>query len=265
MFDAPISAYLLVNVEPALDLASAPHAVKTMKDSLGVVALTSYRSAVEEVASIMLPIAPFTETSGSYVNLEGRLQTTQAVVPPLGQSRPGWKALRVLGNLLSLQNFDFNSSEEVRAQVLPGARDGEVLPGLGFQFGPVASAATKTKELLAEAATAPLFRVSETPIYLTDPIVRRAKSLSLTRQSVAPKAWFHPTDLPGLGLAAGMRCAVKQSGLEALFEVAIDPSLAPGLVRIATGHPQASGVNMALGPLQVRAVTKAADAPAEMA
>ena len=265
MFDAPIAAYLLVNVEPALDLAAAPRAVKTMKDSLGVVALTSYRSAVEDVASIMLPIAPFTETSGTFVNLEGRLQTTQAVVPALGQARPGWKVLRVLGNLLSLQNFDFNSSEEVRAHVLPGARDGEVLPGLGFQFGPVASAASKTKELLAEAATAPLFRVSETPIYLSDPIVRRAKSLSLTRQSAAPKAWFHPTDLPGLGLVSGMRCAVKQSGIEALFEVAIDPSLAPGLVRIATGHPLASAVNMALGPLQVRPVTKAADAPAEMA
>ncbi|MFM1880192.1 MAG: dehydrogenase subunit [Pseudomonadota bacterium] len=265
MFDAPIAAYVLVNVEPALDLAVSPRAVKTMKDSLGVVALTSYRSAVEDVASIMLPIAPFTETSGSFVNLEGRLQAVQAVVPPLGQSRPGWKVLRVLGNLLGLQNFDFTSSEEVRNQVLPGARDGEVLPGLGFQFGPVSGASAKSKELLDQAATAPLYRVSDTPIYLTDPIVRRAKSLLQTRQSQVPKAWFHPTDLPGLGLASGMQCAVKQGGAEALFEVGIDTTLAPGLVRIATGHPQAAALNITMGPLQVRPVTKAADAPAEMA
>jgi hypothetical protein len=62
-----------------------------------------------------------------------------------------------------------------------------------------------------------------------------------------------------------MRCAVKQSGIESLFEVAIDPTLAPGLVRIATGHPHAAAVNLALGPLQVRPITKAADAPAEIA
>jgi NADH-quinone oxidoreductase subunit G len=259
MFDAPIAAYLLVHVEPALDLPFAPQAVKTLKDSLGVVALTSYRSAVEDVASVMLPIAPFTETSGSYVNLEGRLQTTQAVVSPLGQSRPGWKVLRVLGNLLGLQNFEFNDSEQVRLQILPGAQEGQILPGLEFHFAPVTGAGNNAA-LKAEAATAPMYRVSDHPIYLTDPILRRAKSLSQTRQSATPKAWFHPADIAGLGLAPGMMCAAKQSGAEGMFEVAVDSSLAPGLVRLATGHPRSASMNIAFGPLQIQPVTKAASA-----
>jgi NADH-quinone oxidoreductase subunit G len=256
MFDAPIAAYLLVHVEPALDLPFAPQAVKTLKDSLGVVALTSYRSAVEEVASVMLPIAPFTETSGSFVNLEGRLQTTQAVVPPVGQTRPGWKVLRVLGNLLGLDGFTFTDSEQVRRQILPDVQDGQTVSGLQFQFASSA-AASDQDSLRAEAATAPLYRVSDTPIYLSEPITRRAKSLQHTRQSATPKAWFHPADLPALGLAPAMTCAVRQGRDEGLFEVGVDASMAQGLVRLSTGHPAAAVINMAFGPLQVRAVTKA--------
>jgi NADH-quinone oxidoreductase subunit G len=263
MFDAPIAAYVLLNVEPALDLPFAPQAVKTLKDSLGVVALTSYRSAVEDLASVMLPIAPFTETSGSFVNLEGRLQTFQAVVPPEGQTRPGWKVLRVLGNLLGLEGFSFTDSEQVRRQVLPDAKDGQLVSGLEFQFVPPAGA-SHHNDLKAQAATAPLYRVSDIPIYLTDPIVRRAKSLLQTRQSAVPKAWFHPADLPSMGLAPGMTCAARQGSVEALFEVGADASLAPGLMRLSTGHPAAVALNIAFGPLQVRAVTKAV-ATAEVA
>ena len=83
-----------------------------------VVALTPFRSAGDDVADVLLPIAPFTETSGTFVNAEGRVQSFHGVVKPLGEARPAWKVLRVLGNLLGLAGFEFESSEEVRDEAL---------------------------------------------------------------------------------------------------------------------------------------------------
>jgi NADH-quinone oxidoreductase subunit G len=83
-----------------------------------VVALTAFKDAAADFADVLLPIAPFTETSGTFVNAEGRVQSFHGVVKPLGDARPAWKVLRVLGNLLGLQGFEQTSSEEVRAQAL---------------------------------------------------------------------------------------------------------------------------------------------------
>src|SRR5699024_10673283 len=84
------------------------------------VALTPYRSAAEDWADVMLPVSPFTETSGTFVNAEGRAQSFKGVVPPVGDTRPAWKVLRVLGNLSDLQGFDEETSEAVRDAVLDG-------------------------------------------------------------------------------------------------------------------------------------------------
>ena len=73
-----------------------------------MVALTAFQPAADLRADVLLPVAPFTETSGSYVNTEGRLQSFNGVVPPLGDSRPAWKVLRVLGNLLALDGFNYD-------------------------------------------------------------------------------------------------------------------------------------------------------------
>ncbi|CAM5201238.1 hypothetical protein CDEF62S_02617 [Castellaniella defragrans] len=102
----PLKAYVVLHAEPLLDSELGERAVQTLKGSAMAVALTSFKSAAEEWADVMLPIAPFTETSGTFVNAEGRAQSFKGVAATVGDTRPGWKVLRVLGNLLGLQGFD---------------------------------------------------------------------------------------------------------------------------------------------------------------
>ncbi len=112
---------LLLNLEPALDAADPVAADAALQGSGLVVALTAFKDAAVANADVLLPIAPFTETAGSFVNAEGRLQAFNGVVAPLGETRPAWKVLRVLGNLLELPGFDFDSAEQVRAAALGDA------------------------------------------------------------------------------------------------------------------------------------------------
>src|SRR5690606_2432576 len=107
MFEQPRKLYLLLNVEPARDIARAAVALDALAKAESVIALSAYRSPeLMELADCLLPIAPFTETSGTFVNGEGRVQTFNGVVQPLADARPAWKVLRVLGNLLELDGFD---------------------------------------------------------------------------------------------------------------------------------------------------------------
>jgi len=255
MLSDSAAAFLLVHLEPALDTANGPKAVANLRaaafNGLGVVALTAYRSAVADVANVMLPIAPFTETSGSFVNLGGRLQSFEAAVRPLGTVRPGWKVLRVLGNLLDLEGFDAMSSEDVLRQVLPGAVPGDRLPGLSFRV--VASPVSDGRAIADAALPDRAFeRTGPTPIYLSDAIVRRAAALSTARQSGYPKAYLHPTDLRDAGLAPGMPVTVEQDGQTLATTVEPDARLAPGVVRLASGHPQATSLSQRGGVIRVR-------------
>src|SRR3954453_14706086 len=106
-------ALVLLNVEPRLDLAD-PRALAAARF---VVMLTSWKPALAD-ADVLLPIAPFTETAGTFVNIEGRAQRFYATVNPLGDARPGWNVLRVLGNLLGIEGFDFDTIDQVRAACL---------------------------------------------------------------------------------------------------------------------------------------------------
>ena len=111
---------VLLNVEPELDCADPRAALRALKDAEFVVSLTSYKTNLE-YADVLLPIAPFTETAGTFVNAEGQAQGFHGVVKPFGDARPAWKLLRVLGNMLDLDGFDHESSEAVRDEALAAA------------------------------------------------------------------------------------------------------------------------------------------------
>ena len=165
MLEQPLAGYLLFGVEPWADAPQTP-AAKTLSAAGCVVAITPYVSeTLKQVAHVLLPAGTFAETSGTYVNLEGRWQSFAGAAKPLGGARPGWKVLRVLGNLLDLQGFDYQSSEQVRDELLAAC---EAAPKQGYEssYAP-ASAAAET--------------VLATPMYQTDPLVRRAASLQRTR------------------------------------------------------------------------------------
>src|SRR3989441_4589948 len=114
LLEQPRRAYLLLNAEPDFDCHDPRTAIKAMGAADLVVAMAAYRSFAADYANVLLPIVPSTETSGTYVNCEGRMQSFNGAVKPLGEARPAWKVLRVLGNLMSLPGFDHESTEAVR-------------------------------------------------------------------------------------------------------------------------------------------------------
>lgn len=124
MLESPRKGLIVLGAEPGADFMDAARARNALGQAEVVVFLTAFKSAeMLDVATVMLPVAPFSETSGSFVNTEGRLQSFAAVATPKGQTRPAWKVLRVLGNLLSLPGFEQQDSNMVRAEAV-GSGDG---------------------------------------------------------------------------------------------------------------------------------------------
>ncbi len=176
MLAAGLDAYVLFGgVETALDTAFGEAAEAALGKARFVLALTPFAPAsVRRHAHIVLPIGTFAETSGSFVNLEGRWQSFTAVARPVGESRPGWKVLRVLGNLLDLAGFDYESSEDVRQ---------EFVAALGALAGQGADTAYRGSWQVQGPVPGQL---TSLPIYQTDPIVRRAPALQQTRTASRP-------------------------------------------------------------------------------
>ena len=172
MLQGKLKGLFLLNNEPEFDSAAGAQAVAALGKVEMVVTLSPFKTNLE-FSDVLLPIAPFTETSGSFVNAEGRLQSFHAVVRPLGETRPGWKVLRVLGNLLGLQGFDFETSQDVLGRATGAA---------------VGSVSHVPQELLSNAvADMPQsVQVVDVPapavasLYQLDGLVRRATSLQLT-------------------------------------------------------------------------------------
>ena len=170
MMSGGLKAALLLNTEPAFDSALGNDALLGLNKAEMVVSLNPFKANLE-ISDVILPIAPFTETSGSFVNAEGRVQSFHAVVKPAGEARPAWKVLRVLANLLDVAGMDFETSQDVLKTFAQEARD-------DAQFVPVArlSNATGAAIDLQVAEVVPVVAA----IYQLDGLVRRASSLQLT-------------------------------------------------------------------------------------
>ena len=238
MFAEPLKAYIVLHAEPALDADNGVAALQALRSAQFNVALTPYRSSAQDWAHVMLPVAPFTETSGTFVNAEGRVQSFKGTVRPLGLTRPGWKVLRVLGNALELPGFDDETSESVRDAVLAG----EIAPRLSNAFA--------AKPGLGKAVQG-LQRVADVPVYFSDAIVRRAPSLQATPAAAAPTARVNAATLAELGLADGDRVRVKSgTGSVELF-VSLDDTVPAGAVRVAAAHASTFALGSAFEQLSV--------------
>ncbi len=240
MLAKPLKAYVLLGMEPEFDCHNPAQAMRALAGADMVVALTSFRGQADKYADVLLPIAPFTETSGSFVNAEGRLQSFNGVVRPLGEARPAWKVLRVLGNLLGLAGFDYESSEAVRDEVCQGpelpARLNNQITGLQLQ---------------APAPSGALQRIADVPIYSTDALVRRAASLHKTADAAAPCARMNGAQLAALGLADGEIVRVTQEGGEARLVARLDSGVPAGCVRVAAGHALTAQLGAMAGEISV--------------
>jgi NADH-quinone oxidoreductase subunit G len=238
---ASAKAVFLLNADPALDLADAGAAQIALAQAGMVVGLSPFRTdALLDSADVLLPIAPFTETSGSFVNAEGLLQTFTGVVPPLGETRPAWKVLRVLAQLLELPGFELDSSDAVRAALWPA--------------GPtIAPMATQPLPSTREGAKG-LQRLAELPIYASDMLVRHAPSLQATRDgrdaecAQLPAGLWAQLALPENG--EGM-VRVTQGTINLTVAARRNAALADNTVRLAAGVPLTAQLGASFAPIQV--------------
>jgi NADH-quinone oxidoreductase subunit G len=178
MLAGALKGVILLNNEPEFDSAAGAKAAAALARSEMVVTLSPFKANLA-FSDVLLPIAPFTETPGTFVNAEGRVQSFHAVVKPLGEARPAWKVLRVLGNLLGLPGFEFESAQEV----LAAARGKQDAQSALVQGGRLSNAAAAAIDL-----SAPSGKPVVAAIYQLDGIVRRAPSLQLTADARAARA-----------------------------------------------------------------------------
>ncbi len=170
MMSGSLKAAVLLNTEPEFDSALGTQAVQALSRAEMVVSLSPFKANMA-LCDVLLPISPFTETSGTFVNAEGRIQSFHAVVKPLGETRPAWKVLRVLADLLGVPGMAFDSSQDVLKQVL-GAQPGELTQVPAERL----SNATQAAISVATSSAVPCVA----SIYALDGTVRRAPSLQLT-------------------------------------------------------------------------------------
>jgi NADH-quinone oxidoreductase subunit G len=233
-------AYLVLHAEPELDCARPAAARNALEKADFVVVMSPFRHGTG-YADVLLPIGPFTETSGTFVNCEGRAQSFNGVVPPLGETRPGWKVLRVLGSMLGLPGFDLDTSEQVRAAVLPASSEIAARLGNG----------TRVAITTPPGSAAGVERVADVPIYFADPLVRRADALQRTADARPPRARMHRALFEQLALGDGGQVRVRQGNGEAVLNAEVDAAVPPGVVRIASAHPSTCGLDGLSGPVTI--------------
>lgn len=219
-------AYVMLHVEPLNDLPNPQHTRSALQAADTVIAMSAYTSPdLLELADVILPITPYTETIGSYVNMAGQVQTIQPSVRPLADARPAWKVLRALGSLLNLEGFLYNLPEEVYADAF--AKPVQDLLNNGFTATP------EVQQRVPLAAA--LERLADQPIYSSDAIVRRAPALQRTRDAKdATMVGVGQTLWAQLSLQAGDRVVLAQNGHTVEASVLLQPDLADGVLRIAT-------------------------------
>jgi len=243
MLRQPRKAYVILGAEPELDAADPVQARRALASAELVVALTPFKDRATAYAHVVLPIAPFSETAGSFVNMEGRLQSFHACVPPLGQTRPAWKVLRVLGNLLGLAGFDHDTADAVLAEALPGGEAG-LRARLDNAIGAV--------QIGSLSAMPGLERLGETPIYQSDALTRRAPALQATRDGeAAAVCWAHGALIQRLGLTVDRPVKVRQGEGETILKLQRDDRLPEEVVRVAGAHPLTSRLGPRYGTLSL--------------
>ncbi|AJC17559.1 NADH-quinone oxidoreductase subunit NuoG [Pandoraea sputorum] len=239
LFAQPRQAYLLLNAEPEFDSADAKQALTALTAAKMVVSLSPFKHGLE-YADVLLPIAPFTETAGTFVNAEGLPQHFNGVVRALGDTRPGWKVLRVLGNLLKLQGFEQDTAEQVRDEALAGFS--------------AASLDNRARAALVapKAAGQGLERLADVPIYAADALVRRAPSLQLTNDAKAALRATLPAALfDSLGLAKGDAVRVRQGDAVVTLPAARSETLPANVVRVPAATPASAALGAMFGEISV--------------
>lgn len=241
MMASPRKAYILMNLEAELDMANPQQALAALQQADLVVAMSPYKHKAMEYADVLLPISPFTETSGTFVSAEGRAQSFRGAVAPLGETRPAWKVLRVLANLLRVSGMTFDSSEQVRDELIQGRKIESSLSN------------ENTAKLLPVSVvdSSGLQRVTDVPVYFTDSIVRRAASLQKTNSAKVPTLQMNQAEFDKRGIKTGDLVNVSQSGASIVMTAELAKSMPAGTARISAAHALTSALGAMFGMVEV--------------
>lgn len=223
--NAKLKGYFLMAVEPGFDFANPYGARQSMLAAEFVVMLSAYdHDSMKDYADVILPIAPFAETSGTYINIDNTWQTVKGALAPFGEARPAWKILRVLGNLLQLKGFDYSSTEDILSEINSIAK-----MQVGERYAPWYP---ETLPLITQE----LVRVGEWPLYRIDAIVRNAKELQLCASSDTACIRINPVTADRLKLDEN--ATVSQGDIEITLPLKRDARIAVDVVWVANAMPE---------------------------
>ncbi|MCW8934347.1 MAG: NADH-quinone oxidoreductase subunit NuoG [Gammaproteobacteria bacterium] len=241
MVASPKKALIMFNIEPEFDVANPAKAMDAVDAADFKVVINNYASeAMKDYADVILPLAAFSETSGTYVNAEGFWQSFKGATSALGESRPGWKILRVLANLMEVDGFEYMSSEEVRNEVKEQCRDIQLDNTLAGD-SPVADI----------PETSGLQRVGAVPLYAVDSLVRRSTPLQLTKDADQNYVAINSVLAARLKLEEGDRVSVTQSGHSELTDIKIDDAIADDCVWIAASEELSIQMGTTYSPIEL--------------
>ncbi len=234
MMEQPRRAYVLCQLEPESDVLQAAKTLKTLDEAALVICLTAFESdAMRQYADIMLPVAPPSETSGQFMNIEGSIQSFQAVTVPHGDARPAWKVLRVLANFLKLDHFEYRSLEAVRNDLSVVCESEDSVCELPI---------LKTLPSLKENE---LIRLAPWPMVRSDALVRRASSLQKTLRAEQVSALVNAAVASTHGLSDGSQVKARQGDSEIEITLRVDDRIPDQCVMIPSGLSISAGFGSA--------------------
>jgi NADH-quinone oxidoreductase subunit G len=240
MITNDMKAFVLLGIEPEYDCANPNEALSAMNNADFVICMTAFAtSTMREYADVMLPIAPFTETSGTYINVEGQWQSFAGSVPPKGEARPAWKILRVMGNFLELEGFDYLTSEDVRDELDSLSRGSE------------ATARSEITAIDLDYVGSELTRIGHIPLYTVDALVRRAEPLQATDDALGAMIALNTATAQKLGLDAGQMAVVIQSNNRVNLPIYIEDAIPDDCAFIPTGVTGSVELGISYGPVEV--------------
>ncbi len=239
MLEQPRRSYLLWDLEPFFDLADPQRAGQAFDQAGAVIAVTAFVSEeIERVASVMLPLAPVPESGGTWINADGHREWLDAVGKPPGQAREGWKILRRLGDMTSVDGFDFATLSDVR--------------DLLDELPPLESASTEL-DVPAETDADVLWRIGDVPIYAGDTLLRRAAALQQTHHAGPTRVHLHSATAKRHGLDDAELVRVSQGEASVELPLVIDDRIAPGAVWLPAASCATHELGASSGEIRVEA------------
>ncbi|MBU57175.1 MAG: hypothetical protein CL392_11725 [Acidiferrobacteraceae bacterium] len=238
MIDERLKAYVLYGVEVSNDYADPVALDTALNEAEFVVSFSTFRSAVPMQADVVFPLAAFTEIDAGYINCEGVTQFASAAVKPMGQSRPGWKILRVLGNFLKLDGFDHVTSKDIITEL---EEVYDLSEPISVRYKPDLQAINHVVAQSDELKNGKqLDRIIDVPVYSVDPTVRRATALQSTKDADTVALLACAEELEEMGFKPGSRLAVHSKAGKVMLRVQPDDRVPRGAVYVPTGLSETS-------------------------